>query len=217
MIVVGICGKKQAGKDTFADFGCKIASGLGLSSAKIAVASPLKQFAIDYCGVPKHLPWGTDQDKNATIGKWGDYFNESIVSSQGKSVLGDITVRELLQVLGTNVFRGIHENWWINVLKNRIKSGSFDHEFGSENPVIVFITDVRFSNEVEAVNSMGGYSVKIDRDVFGDGHESEASVDLIPEEWFSRIVRAEEVPTAESVELVVKNTFEELGLYNGQR
>ncbi|MBT5188188.1 MAG: hypothetical protein HOM01_15375 [Kordiimonadaceae bacterium] len=217
MIVVGVCGKKQAGKDTFADFGCNIVSDIGLSSAKIAIASPLKQFAIDYCGVDKSLPWGTDADKNKGIGQWGDFFNEGIVMGQGRLVDDTITVRELLQVLGTDVFRGIHKNWWINVLKSRINRGDFDQTEGSGDPAVVFVTDVRFLNEVEAINAMGGYTVKIDRDVFGDTHGSEASVDLIPEHKFAKIVRAEEIPTVNHVIPFVEESLRELGLYSGQQ
>jgi len=210
MLIVGVCGKKQVGKDTFAEFGCQIAEENGVSSAKIAFASPLKQFVVDYCGVPQGLPWGSNDDKDQIMGKWGDFFNDNLCLLNGSSPSDDVNVRELLQVLGTDVFRNVHESFWINVFKARVSNRTFDEVRGYGDPRVVFITDMRFENEVRQVNEMGGFTIKLDRDVFGDSHKSEASVDLIPEDLFGRVLRSDELEGLDNVYALVGSIMSEL-------
>ena len=69
---------------------------------------------------------------------------------------------------------------------------------------------MRFENEVRQVNEMGGYTVKIDRAVYGDQHKSEASVDLIPEELFGRVLRSEELEGLDNVYSVVQEIMQNL-------
>lgn len=210
MLIVGLCGKKQVGKDTFAEFGCKIAEEHGVTAAKIAFASPLKQFVVDYCGVPQGLPWGSNDDKDTIMGTWGEFFNDNLCLINEASPSDDVNVRELLQVLGTDVFRNVHENFWVNVFKARVKNMKFDEVRGYGDPKVVFITDMRFENEVRQVNDMGGYTIKIDRDVFGDQHKSEASVDLISEDLFGRVLRSEELDGLDNVYSVVQEIMQNL-------
>jgi hypothetical protein len=213
--LVGLCGKKQSGKDTFAAFGMDICDIHGVASAKIAFASPLKQFVVDYLGVPQGLPWGSNDDKDVIMGNWGDFFNPEICNNSG-SLPGDpVNVRELLQVLGTDVFRNVHESFWVNVFKSRVASGKFDEVRGEGSPAVVFITDMRFGNEVDEVNKMGGMTIKLDRNMFSDEHKSESSVDLIPLESFSKVLTSDDLVSVEAVKLIVEDTLRnELGVIN---
>lgn len=212
MIIIGICGKKQVGKDTFADFGCELLSNMGITCAKSSFASPLKRFVVDYLGVPDGLPEGTNEDKATVMGKWGDYLNPELCSINNAQEEDDINVRELLQVYGTDVFRGVHSNFWINVFNARVKNLKFDEVHGAGSPEVVFITDVRFHNEVEAINDLGGYAIKLDRLVYSDSHKSEASVDLIPEDLFYKVFRQEDLDGLAMVKELVEKTISEIGV-----
>jgi len=210
MKLVGLCGKKQSGKDTFADFGMIVAEELGFCSAKIAFASPLKQFVVDYMGVPQGLPWGSNDDKDVVMGKWGEFFNDNLCLSSGAKPEEDVNVRQLLQVLGTDVFRSVHENFWVNVFKSRVSTGKFDEKRGSGEPSIVFINDMRFENEVRQIQEMNGTTIKLDRNVYTDGHKSEASVDLIPEELFTKVLSPSDLVSIDAVHSIVTETVKSL-------
>ena len=217
MIIFGICGKKQAGKDTFANFGCSLLRDEGITVAKSSFAGPLKQFVIDYLGVPEWLPSGSNEDKAFEMGKWGDFFNRELCSLNGRSTDDTVTVRELLQVYGTDVFRSVHSDFWVDVFKSRTLNGKFDEIFGEGTPEIVFITDVRFENEVNAINSVGGHVVKLEREIYSDGHKSEASVDLIPLNSFYKVFSKEDLSGLESVKPLVADTMRQIGIINGTR
>ena len=210
MKLVGLCGKKQSGKDTFADIGMTFCEEMGVTSAKIAFASPLKQFVVDYMGVPQGLPWGSNDDKDEVMGQWGDFFNVDLCESSGAKTDEPVNVRQLLQVLGTDVFRTVHQNFWVNVFKSRIKTENFDLVRGEGSPSLVFITDMRFENEVDEVNKMGGTTIKLDRNIYSDEHKSEASVDLIPEASFTRVLTPSDLVSVEAASVIVKNTVLEL-------
>jgi hypothetical protein len=84
-----------------------------------------------------------------------------------KSIL---TPRLLLQVLGTQGGRDlIHPNIWVNSLMS---------EYRDSKPKWV-ITDTRFPNELEAVKSRGGITIRVSTDRCGkvSSHESETALD----------------------------------------
>jgi len=60
----------------------------------------------------------------------------------------------LLQMLGTNVYRHINPNIWIEVLQATIEE---------QNPSLAIIYDVRFPNEAQAIKDMGGMLVRVSR------------------------------------------------------
>ena len=65
-----------------------------------------------------------------------------------------MTVRELLQKLGTEAMRnGLHTNVWVNAL--------FADYSAQSNWII---TDMRFPNELKAVKDKGGITIRIERD-----------------------------------------------------
>lgn len=80
------------------------------------------------------------------------------------------TVRELLQYLGTELFRNqLHENVWLNAL------------FADYNEKSKWIiTDVRFVNEAEAIKKRGGLLIRVNNPEYkpykGE-HESETQLD----------------------------------------
>lgn len=193
MVIIGLCGKRQSGKDTFAKFGSAHAFKSNKTAAITSFASPIKRFVHDYCGVPIRNLDGTNEDKDQTVGTWGEFFSKEILVKYDKSSDSSVSGRELLQVYGTDVLRGANPNFWVDLLETRIKRNDFDKYLGTERPDYVFITDVRFQNEVEKISNMGGVVIKLDRAQFTDSHASEAAIDTIPEELFKAVYRREDI------------------------
>src|SRR5262245_37387151 len=54
----------------------------------------------------------------------------------------------LLQLVGTELFRGLNPNTWVDVLQHTIEE---------QNPDVAIITDMRFPNELDMVRGMGGF------------------------------------------------------------
>jgi hypothetical protein len=96
------------------------------------------------------------------------------------------TVRNLMQYLGTELFREHYStNLWVNMLLNRVKN--------SKNDVIV--TDVRFKNEAAAIHKNNGIVISVVRpwhnnDV--DTHPSELMQGITP---YVTIVNDEDIQT----------------------
>lgn len=60
----------------------------------------------------------------------------------------------LLQTLGTNVYRHVNPDIWVEVLKATIEE---------QQPKLAIIYDVRFPNEAQAIKDMGGILVRVSR------------------------------------------------------
>jgi hypothetical protein len=65
-------------------------------------------------------------------------------------------IRPLLVTYGTHIRRKINPNCWIEKVQSNLKDLEGNNEF-------VFITDVRFQNEIEWVHSAGGSSIHVSR------------------------------------------------------
>jgi hypothetical protein len=103
----------------------------------------------------------------------GDFLNEygESISEEKLSDLGIIihkpgfmTAREVLQFVGTDIFRRMYEPVWVNLLMNKIKEDS---------PLVAVIADCRFDNEARAVKEEGGILVYLTRRPSEDSHSSE--------------------------------------------
>jgi hypothetical protein len=82
------------------------------------------------------------------------------------------TYRELLQEVGTEVFRErFGQDIWVNVLLSRYKQPGYTYYPNW------FIPDVRFVNEVEAIKKANGIVIRINRGERTSNHPSEASLD----------------------------------------
>lgn len=189
MKIFGLCGRKQSGKDTFARLSCDLLQRAGKSPETqvetIALAEPLKKFCIDYLGLTREGCYGTDDQKNAVCGTWG-IFNSSIRGEFGRKIDDQISNREVLQIVGTEVFRKcFRETFWIDLMKINLRKAERE---GNE---VAFVTDVRFKNEIHAVRELGGKVIRIVRDVGRTDqipHASELEMTEIPNEHFDHVV-----------------------------
>lgn len=77
------------------------------------------------------------------------------------------TVREVLQLIGTDWFRTLWPDVWVNAWKQRC-----------DRIGITLVTDIRFPNEVKAVQDAGGKVIRLLRNPYPeDTHESECALD----------------------------------------
>lgn len=165
--LIGLTGFKRSGKNTVARV---IASTLaidGLTSREISFAEPLKRVCHIIFGVP--MEWMRDGDKTApTCVQWEDLPDFYRFHFQGKT--GSLNVRELLQIVGTDLFRErFYRHVWIDVARREVRETKQD---------VAIITDCRFADEAEFIKSVGGevWAVLGKGGESSDLHSSEKSV-----------------------------------------
>lgn len=119
-------------------------------------AGKLKEICSILTGIP--VEKFEDQEfKKTNLGEEWDYLNYE------HSMRGDtdkMTVRDLLQKVGTDLFREqLHNNVWINALFADYKP----HKMSEYNPSNWLITDLRFTNEAKSITDRGGICVRVNR------------------------------------------------------
>ena len=172
-----------------------------------AFAGKLKQTASLLTGIP--VEKFEDQEfKNTQLGEEWWYFqgrNGSLMSYNKDSKRSDedlikLTPRLLLQIIGTDCIRNkVHPNAWVNALFADYKYEIHRSEVPTRAAGFIdqhvypnwIITDMRFPNELEAIKSRGGITIRVNRPyttvVGGNGipatfsqnqfHPSETSLD----------------------------------------
>ena len=163
-------------------------------------ADSLKQdVCIGLLGLTHEQCYGTDNDKNTkTKLQWEDMpgittdkgFVDMLNTREVKARLGNkympilnsyityheaghMTAREVMQYVGTDLFRRMYSDVWVNSTINRIKK---------EGSLFSVITDVRFPEELEAIKNIGGKVIRLTRGIC-DGHESETALDADKYDW----------------------------------
>lgn len=156
MIVVGISGRAGHGKDTLS----RILSGQLVFKDQTETrhfAEPIKRIA--------QLVFG--------------FSREDMNTEEGKKKPGayGFTIREILQKIGTEMFRDlINPNIWVDYMDRKVKE--------SEKSLI-FVPDLRFANEEAWIKSVGGLIIKVsreDHEAVSNVHASESYIDLIQED-----------------------------------
>jgi hypothetical protein len=156
--IIAFAGRKQSGKTTCSEFVQKIINGLiePYNNSKIYnFADPLKQdICMNILGLSKDQCYGTDEQKNELVNCYWDN--------------NQLTAREVMQLVGTDMFRSMQRNVWSDATIRKIKK---------ENPSMAIIADCRFPNEVDAVKDAGGYVIKLTRNPYSSNHSSETALD----------------------------------------
>ena len=171
-VVVGLSGRKQSGKDTFA---ARLVAEHGFT--RFAFADPLRQATL---GLDPLIVVERDE-YHLFPDRWvlpvdRDFFRRLsfIVAELGWEEAKKIReVRRTLQRMGTEAIRQLDEDFWVRTTMRAVA----EHE----GPVV--ITDARFPNEHAAVMTENGYMVRIERPGYsdlpfsGDLHPSETALD----------------------------------------
>ncbi len=136
-------------------------------------ADVLKMSVCAILGLDEKNVNGTNDEKNAlTKYEWID-FKQFVTQETKKNVtdwLAKMSGREILQVVGTDIFRRVDYDVWVNACLRQIE---FD------KPELAIVTDCRFPNEVVGIQKAGGKVVRFTRAPFADGdqHKSETALD----------------------------------------
>jgi hypothetical protein len=191
-MIIGINGKIGSGKDTIGE----IIQGLCLTNKNQTFeikkfAGKLKEIASLLTGIP--VEKFEDQEfKKALLGEeWGTVRHNPLnnIEPFEKFQFNELmSVREFLQKLGTEAMReGLHTNVWVNALfadyiRNddkliRITEENLE-EWQEGNYPNWIITDMRFPNEMEAVELREGVTIRVVRPgTFVGTHPSETALD----------------------------------------
>ena len=121
---------------------------------------------MELLGLKEEWVFGTDEQKNTLTHIMWDQIPNNIEGPPR----GAMTAREVLQFVGTDMFRGLDPSIWINACMRQIEQ---------ESPEIALISDVRFENEVQAIQDKGGFVIGLKRNPYKktDQHASETHIE----------------------------------------
>lgn len=171
-MLIGFAGRKQSGKNTCADFVSSIYKSNNIDTKIYSLADPLKQdICINLLGLTYNQCYGSDEEKNSLTNlRWVDMpgYNKSWKDATDYDQSGFMTARQAMQFIGTDIFRNMYSDVWVNGLTNKIRQ---------ENIPVAICCDIRFVNEVEKFKSIGGIVIKLTRNPYNSNHSSETSLD----------------------------------------
>ena len=157
-VIIGLCGNAGCGKDTVASY----FTSNYLRCTSLAFADPIREIAQIF-GFTK------EQMSDRTL-------------KETKDIFWGFSPRTFMQKVGTEMFREqLRDDIWIKLAERRIFN-----RIDKDEVRMVFITDVRFPNEVEAIRSWGGKIVKVHREGF-----DRVGKDLHPSERFISEIKAD--------------------------
>ena len=170
--IFGLCGNAGTGKDSATEY-LRYCPYLDGGAQKLALADPIREIA-------KVFGFTQEQMSDRTLKETEDPF-------------WGFSPRTFMQKVGTEMFRNnLREDIWIKLLEKRIndiKSGvdtRVNPPVKTVIPQMIFVTDVRFPNEAEAIKKMGGYIIKLHREGF-----SKTGENLHPSEKFVEQIQAD--------------------------
>ncbi|WP_297653622.1 hypothetical protein [Hydrogenophaga sp.] len=203
-IYIAWSGKKQVGKDSATGFAKEMLEARGLRVGVTAFAESLKDIAINVLGLERDLVYGSNDDKETPTHILWDNFTDDIRDKYAVDTMlrtGPMTVREVLQVMGTDIFRSMFENdVWANAPFRRDWS-EYD---------VVFLTDCRFPNEKRVTEERGGTVIRLERDTgYVDDHPSETALDDVE---FDILFSQSKETTLDELREFVRATLTDLGL-----
>ena len=185
--ILAFSGRKQSGKSTSGEFVQNFIYNLGSKiSCKIySFADPLKQkICIDLLGLTEAQCYGSDEDKNSlTKIPWKGMpdYNISWTWSSDYDPSGFMTARQVMEFVGTRIFRQMKTDIWVEATLKEIKRDNLD---------LAIIVDARFPDEVDAILNSDGYVVRLTKDDFHSTAEPEIALDQTVYDWtkFSCII-----------------------------
>jgi dephospho-CoA kinase len=183
-MIIALGGRINSGKDTVGNLIKDINCENNWEIKKFA--RKLKETASLLTGIP--VEKFEDQEfKNTFLdAHWNKEIFENKTSldknnkAYNKSIVKPMTVREMLQIIGTDALRNnLHQDVWVNALMcdyipllnyNNLKEAVREMIWGKETGQVAniqypnwIITDMRFPNEMQAVKANGGITIRVVR------------------------------------------------------
>ena len=183
--IIGFSGRKQAGKTIC----CEFLRGLLLSNGYEDVeifnfADPLKEdICMNMFNLTYSQCYGEDDSKNELVDA---YWEDKQLSA-----------RDLMQLIGTDIFRKLNKNVWVNALVNKIQNTK--HQ-------VVIVSDCRFPNEIDAIKNLNGLVFRLNRNPHKSTHISECILDASCYNWnnFDAVINNEHMTVREQFEKLKK-------------
>ncbi|QHJ74506.1 hypothetical protein VH12019_00206 [Vibrio phage VH1_2019] len=189
-MIIGINGQKRSGKDTVAQAIQDIHSDNAYiykfaDPIKEGLYIGLKEYGYEYADIDgqnnfdREVPTFTLDEAIELVLTCCEYANVDADYDYVYYTLLPHTklfsIRDLLQMTGTDVARSLDEQHWINYARNKY------NELVFKNPDLVFIiTDVRFQNELELVQELGGTMLQVNREgSLASNHVSDTELGFI--------------------------------------
>lgn len=201
--ILAFSGRKQSGKSTGGEFVQNFIYNLGSKiSCKIySFADPLKQnVCIDLLGLTEAQCYGSDEDKNSlTKIAWKGMpdYNISWTWSKDYDPSGFMTARQVMEFVGTRIFRQMKTNIWVEATLKEINRDSLD---------LAIIVDARFPDEVDAILNQNGYVIRLTKDDFHSCAEPEVALDKTVYDWnkFSLVIDNQNMTLQEKSKEIMK-------------
>lgn len=193
--IIAFSGRKQSGKSTAGEYLQQLiySANPKINVKTYSFADPLKKnICVDLLGLTPQQCWGSDEDKNSlTKLLW-----ENMPGYTG-NLTGYMTAREVMEYVGTKMFRKIKNNIWVEATLNQIQKDNAD---------VALLLDNRFPNEVDPILDIGGYVVRLTRNPFNSSAEPEVALDPDRYDWskFSSIIDNQNITIDEKNELIKK-------------
>lgn len=121
-----------------------------------------KDVCMNVLGLKYDQCYGTDEEKN------------QLVECYWPNTPNPMTAREVMQYIGTDIFRAMKPDVWTSSIIRKIQQDS---------PKLAIITDCRFPNEVESIKTNGGIVVRLTRNIYDSSHISETILDANQYDW----------------------------------
>ena len=160
-VLIGLSGRAGSGKDTTANLLIGEFLKQGAQVKTLAFAGKLKEVICDVFGLDLVV------------------FEDRLMKNNPMMALGGRTPREVAQFLGTEAFRSIRSEVWVDCAMRQAR------KYLAQG-ISVIVTDCRFLNEADAISSYGGHIVSLVRDsVEVYDHPSENSISVIKSQFAS--------------------------------
>ena len=183
--IIAFSGRKQSGKSTGSEYTQLLMSNKNISSKIYSFADPLKMdICMNMLGLTYDQCYGSDEHKNTiTSILWENIpgYDKSWEYRYDIDSSGFMTARQVMEVIGTDIFRRIKNSIWVDATLNKINN---------EKPDVAIIPDCRFPNEVNEILACDGYVIRLTLDPFGAMSKSESALDPENYSWsnFSIII-----------------------------
>jgi len=160
---------------------------------------------------PTHLLW---QDMPGTISiydsktlylKHDEGLTKEDFDSYGLTIHdnGFMSGREVMEYVGTHLFRRMVNSCWANATLSTIKK---------ESPAVALICDTRFPNEVDAISDNSGIVIRLTRDPLQSQSDPECALDKDRFDWnkFDHVLDNANMTIAEQVDALYPIILQEV-------